>query len=705
MTQYYSRTDTVYSGSAVISIPFSYISKDDISVIILRDDEEIAATFTWQNASQINITTELQTGDVISVRRHTPIDEKIVTYTDESMILDDNNLNLSQDQLLDAVQEIWDNGLDVTAISSEAITKADTALATANSADSKADNAVSTANTASSNASTALSNSQTALSNSQTAVSTANSASGAATYASNKVDEFGEDIEAVIAAAEEIEALEEAVITATNAADTATNAAETATTAAQALQNIKTVNSTSLLGGGNVEVADLSLSNLNATGQGILNNKADIDLSNLSSTGQGILDNKLNRQQVTNCIIESPQRVKYTFVDGALIIKAGSVIIIPYGTTDLSSTYPVGTTFINNNLKVYDTYWDSTNSKFYVYAQLQEDHIRAASAGSSTITTRHIAFSIADNSLGTIAYGNAISSTSDTVSPSTCLFYNTTSNLVKKKDSGVIGTQVCSLPFGLVVNNDTYQVAKVKQIFNGFGYIGSVIWADKGIKGLIPNGRNNDGNLNNTEFTTSGVLTIDVSVAPDGLFNCGLNANSITRRTPRYCAYYPESNFVIDNGTVIDETVFGNFKVVSGVITVASFVNALNINSMCDGQWVNKLLEIANGVAAPASTDLEYSLSSYLPNDNYNYEVLFRGTGVTGSTSGNRNYFTVTSDIIPYYSLIASTITRSAGALQAGSTVILPVGTARTVTILHSSNNTGTVSLYALGYRRIGTNS
>lgn len=225
MTQYYSRTDINYAGDSNFTIPFSYIDKDDISVYV---NDEFITTWTWLNDSQINISSTLTTGDVITIKRNTPIDEKIVTYQNMSMVLSDDNLNLSQDQMLNAVQEIWDNNLDTTAISREALTKANTAVSTANSANSKADNAVSTANTASSNASTALSNSQTAINTANSASNTATSASNTATAASNKVDEFGETIEVVIEAAEKIGELEEAVQTAVDAASTASDKADLA---------------------------------------------------------------------------------------------------------------------------------------------------------------------------------------------------------------------------------------------------------------------------------------------------------------------------------------------------------------------------------------------------------------------------------------------------------------------------------------------
>ena len=246
MTQYYSRSDTAYSGSAIFSIPFSYIDKDDISVYIIRDEVELEADFTWLNDSQITVTDDLETDDVISIRRNTPIDEKIVTYQNMSMVLDKDNLNLSQDQLLNVVQEMYDNNVtfeikvegDITdiaedvvnanetaneakSIANDAKTKAENAVSTANIAETKANNAVSTANSASNTA-------NTASSNATNAVNTANTAKNTADSAKNKVDTLETDIASVIAAAEKINQLEEAVNTAINAASTASNKAQQA---------------------------------------------------------------------------------------------------------------------------------------------------------------------------------------------------------------------------------------------------------------------------------------------------------------------------------------------------------------------------------------------------------------------------------------------------------------------------------------------
>lgn len=82
------------------------------------------------------------------------------------------------------------------------------------------------------------------------------------------------------------------------------------------------------------------------------------------------------------------------------------------------------------------------------------------------------------------------------------LWYDTTNNLLKVITPSSSWTSGCSLPI-CIVNGST----SIDQVFTGFGYIGSTVFALPGVKGLIPNGRNGDGSLKNIEFTTSSVLT------------------------------------------------------------------------------------------------------------------------------------------------------------------------------------------------------
>ena len=127
--------------------------------------------------------------------------------------------------------------------------------------------------------------------------------------------------------------------------------------------------------------------------------------------------------------------------------------------------------------------------------------------------------------------------------------------------------------------------------------------------------------------------------------------------------------------------------------------------TVLDGQWVSSSSTLANNISAPTTTNLEYSLASYLPNDGYNYEVLFTGQATSGASSGNVCNIHLKTDIIADYVYFARAVTKTTSNNSTYGTCILPVGTGRTVTAVAYSNNTGNFYLYARGYRRIGTNT
>lgn len=109
MTQFYSRIDTEYNGD-VYSIPFSYLKQSEISVYI---DNVLFTDWQFLNESQIQLTkipSDITSTSIISIRRSTNISEKIVEYTNNTMLSKDA-LNLSQDQLLNAIQETYDNNI------------------------------------------------------------------------------------------------------------------------------------------------------------------------------------------------------------------------------------------------------------------------------------------------------------------------------------------------------------------------------------------------------------------------------------------------------------------------------------------------------------------------------------------------------------------------------------------------------------------
>ena len=174
-------------------------------------------------------------------------------------------------------------------------------------------------------------------------------------------------------------------------------------------------------------------------------------------------------------------------------------------------------------------------------------------------------------------------------------------------------------------------------------------------------------------------------------------------------------NAVAQNGYMLNLTLNG-FAVIdasnmgTALLTVSNNNLAVNgsevvtgSNTRFDGQWVYTKSTLANGVAM-TNSNAPYSLSSYLPNDNYNYEVLFAVNATSGTSSGNRIYIILNTDISTAVET-AYAMPRSNGSVTAYGTCILAVGSGRSVTVAANSTPKGSYYLYACGYRRIGTNS
>lgn len=96
-----------YSGNGsnkVFTIPFSYVEKDDVTVLV----GGVAALFEWTTDTTITITTAPPAAsNNVFISRVTDIDEPKVDYSDGST-LTAANLDLSVAQLLYAIQELTD---------------------------------------------------------------------------------------------------------------------------------------------------------------------------------------------------------------------------------------------------------------------------------------------------------------------------------------------------------------------------------------------------------------------------------------------------------------------------------------------------------------------------------------------------------------------------------------------------------------------
>lgn len=361
------------------------------------------------------------------------------------------------------------------------------------------------------------------------------------------IDNFREEIHTLLDDVSEaaelisstIEAVDTAVLTTQEQALLATEQKELATeqaniaientqlvasTANKALEDIATLttNSTQAL----ESLTEASTEEINTLGNTIKSDATDwIDVIN--AIGKSY--NMVTHRQITNCITEIPQDIKLELNDGVLTLKAGSKVYVPNG-FEADGTTPKFDEVVVPNDMANTNFWGDV--RFVVYEP----------------SGRLIPMPVSDSFSGA-------------TQPSTAqyaLWYDTANNLVKStSDNGVTWLTGHSLPICTAYGTNGTTVTRIDQTFNGFGYIGSTVYVTKGVKGLIPNGRNEDGTLNNIEVVTdkvginniaAGDKTISVIIYNNGAVNNGHSLiNSDTPPSQTYKLYYKEEENEIWN--------------------------------------------------------------------------------------------------------------------------------------------------------------
>ena len=275
------------------------------------------------------------------------------------------------------------------------------------------------------------------------------------------------------------------------------------------------------------------------------------------------LDKKLNTNQITNCITKIPQDIKVELSEeGVLILKSGSKVYVPNGFEE-----------------------DTTTQKFDII-NIQED-ISMSAIGD--IENSAVYLNIEGNSLVYRSFDSLSSGTTDPQTPSTC-YYNTASNKILDTSSAGVQSQV-SLPIAQVVASGGI-FTEIKQVFNGFGYIGNTIFALPGVEGLIPNGRNTDGSLNNIKFTTTSVLTLTQNY--NGSIYVAINNNTIALSALKYIR---EKNVNVDKITNIP-AYFIDFALITtnstGHITSFNSKTTFHAVDRNDTEWVSSASKPSN---------------------------------------------------------------------------------------------------------------
>lgn len=201
----------------------------------------------------------------------------------------------------------------------------------------------------------------------------------------------------------------------------------------------------------------------------LLDTKADVNLSNIESDAKNIANWSSN---VSNCITEIPQDINLALSSGTLTLKAGSKLYHPNGA---------------NNFNTYTTSSDISATGYGTGTRQMMVFVRYNGTGLDTTTLSSVY-----SGSGSFS-GNGI-------------YYNTTTNNIDYYTNGSAGGRNYCFPIAIITMTDT-TITSIDRVFNGFGYIGSTVFALPGVKGLIPNGRNTDGTLKNTALSVSSVIT------------------------------------------------------------------------------------------------------------------------------------------------------------------------------------------------------
>lgn len=243
----------------------------------------------------------------------------------------------------------------------------------------------------------------------------------------------------------------------------------------------------------------------------------------------------VNYNNITNCITEIPQDIKLELNDGVLTLKAGSKVYVPNG-DGVFDTVTIAS--------------DMTQSSF-----------------STGVNTEHCLFYYN----GVLRYFNKTQISSGSTAPSGdkyLVWYDTTNNVIKiSSDGGSTWSSGVSLPLcRFTTTNNT--ITLIDQVFNGFGYIGSTVFALPGVKGLISDGRNEDGTLKSIYWTCNSVVTKTYSTTENNKhITLGFNGTKFSRLPGNNHSYNQSENYNYDIGSLWYYTVIGFYDINDGIIS------------------------------------------------------------------------------------------------------------------------------------------
>lgn len=216
---------------------------------------------------------------------------------------------------------------------------------------------------------------------------------------------------------------------------------------------------------------------------------SDSSLMALSSDGKTLgrvaartLKNSVVGQHISNYIRYINQDIKLGLNDGVLTLKAGSKVYVPNGKN------ADGSNKFDEVVIAYDLSLTSLQNRTGVLYYSKK----------GAIYTEQIDRCYSGSSYSGGQYG---------------LWYDTTNNKITYTgDGGSSWSFDDSLPLAICTVT-TNGVTSINQVFNGFGYIGSTIFVLPGTVVSMPNGKEENGVLKNTEVEITSVRTVTLGSA------------------------------------------------------------------------------------------------------------------------------------------------------------------------------------------------
>ena len=281
----------------------------------------------------------------------------------------------------------------------------------------------------------------------------------------SNVNTVANNISDVNTAALNIEAIKDAPNQANAASQSASDASQSATNAANSATDSSNSATASATSANNSHIwAEGTDAQVQALG-GVHSSKVWAE----QSTNANIA--LTNSPYTTNRILEIPQDIKLKLNNGTLTLKAGSKVYVPNGPGVFDAVT------ISTDRSITNT----SNDTYMVFARSDDSGIELSRLASQT------------------------GSGTTTPTSSWWVYYNTSDNKVYRIANGVNARQM-SLPIAIITVSSG-AITSIDQIFNGFGYIGSTVFALPGVKVQIPNGRNEDGTCMSIITTVNSVKT------------------------------------------------------------------------------------------------------------------------------------------------------------------------------------------------------